>query len=188
MTAQSKLSQTMIDNRFKMHDRILLGVALIAGIMMGTQLPLVAQPVLGQASSSVSRSNLRSYIGLTYRQLPTGFKDNGGWVVKGGRYRADFVQRGNTRMIWFTKVLKWDRGGAVPVQVVDVMELPTFPRSQELHYAFCRLDGVNDREIFAIAEATHDDIRTTIYRAWRANTKTEKIEPISTKGVACPQV
>jgi hypothetical protein len=188
MTAQSKLSQTTIDNRFKMRDRILLGATLIAGFTLGTQLPLVAQPALSQASSSVSRSNIRSYIGLTYRQLPSGFKDNGGWVVQGGRYRADFVQRGNTRMIWFTKVLKWNRGGAVPVQVVDVMELPTFPRSQELHYAFCRLNGVNDREIFAIAEATNDDIRTTIHRAWRANTKTEKVETITTKGVVCPQV
>ncbi|MBE9013626.1 hypothetical protein IQ250_25905 [Pseudanabaenaceae cyanobacterium LEGE 13415] len=156
--------------------------------LMGLLLsPALTLPALSQPAST-ARPNIRSYIGLSYRILPKGFKDNGGWVVKGGRYRADFVQRGNTRMIWFTKVLPWNRGGAVPVQVVDVMELPTFPRTQELHYAFCRLNDVNDRQIFAIAQATNEDIRTNIVRAWRANTKTEKFEPISTKGVACLQI
>jgi hypothetical protein len=161
----------------------LLTLPLIGMISLGGALP-----ALSQASSSVTRPNLRSYIGLTYRQLPKGFKDNGGWVVKGGRYGADLVQRGNTRMIWFTKTLEWNSGGAVPRQVIDVMELPTFPKSQELHFAFCRLNDINDREIFAIAEATNDDIRTTIHQAWRANTKTERIESIGTKGVACPRI
>ena len=162
--------------------------SLLSLTLMGTILFSSTLPVLSQAPTSVTRSNIRSYIGLTYRTLPKGFKDNGGWVVKDGRYRADFVQRGNTRMIWFTKVLPWNRGGAVPVQVVDVMELPTFPRSQELHFAFCTFNGEDDREIFAIAEATDEDIRTNIRRAWRANTKTEKIESISPKGVACKQI
>ncbi len=161
----------------------LLSLTLMGGILFSAALPAISQE-----PASVSRSNIRSYIGLTYRTLPKGFKDNGGWVVKGGRYRADFVQRGNTRMIWFTKVLPWNRGGAVPVRVVDVMELPTFPRSQELHFAFCTFNGQDDREIFAIAEATDEDIRTNIRQAWRANTKTEKIEAINPKGVACKQI
>ncbi|BAU16072.1 hypothetical protein LEP3755_66390 (plasmid) [Leptolyngbya sp. NIES-3755] len=179
-----------MDNRIKsrQRDRI-FRAALVAGLsFLPTILSGSTSFALGQEPSPMTRSNIRSYIGLTYRTLPKGFQDNGGWVVKGGRYRADFVQRGNTRMIWFTKVLKWNRGGAVPVQVVDVMELPTFPRSQELHFAFCTFKGEDDREIFAIAEATDEDIRTNICRAWRANTKTEKIESISPKGVACKQI
>ncbi|MGG6263321.1 hypothetical protein ACQ4M3_41105 [Leptolyngbya sp. AN03gr2] len=151
----------------------------LLGILLSPTLPALSQS---------AQPNIRSYIGLGYRTLPQGFKDTGGWVVKGGRYRADLVQRGNTRMVWFNRALPWNRGGAVPVRVVDVMELPTFPKSQALHFAFCRLNGVNDREIFAIAEATDDDIRTNIVQAWRANTKTEKIEPISTKGISCPHV
>jgi hypothetical protein len=163
---------------------------LIALLLMGTTLLTITPPASAQSRLNRDRrlASPRSYIGLTYRDLPQGFKDNGGWVIKGGRYGADFVERNQARMLWFTRVLPWNRGGAVPRKVVDVLELPALSKSQQFHYAFCMLNGTSDREIFAIAETTDTKFRTNIYQAWRANTRTEKIEPISPEGIACENI
>jgi hypothetical protein len=158
---------------------------LITLSLIGTTLLSTTLPALSRELSPMTHPKTRSYTGLTYRALPQGFQDDGGWVIKGGRYGGDFVQRDQVKMLWLTKLLKWNRGGAVPRKVVDVLELPILSKSQKLHYAFCRLNGTYDREIIAIAEATNTEFRTNIYQAWRANTKTEKIEPISPEGIAC---
>ncbi|MCU0548740.1 MAG: hypothetical protein MUC48_05275 [Leptolyngbya sp. Prado105] len=163
--------------------KLLLTCSLI-GTAIGTI--FLSTPALSREVSPASRPSSRDYIGITYRSnLPQGFQDNGGWVVKGGQYGADIVQHDQTQMLWLGRVLPWQQGGAVPRKVVDVLEFPILTQSQKIRYAFCRLNGIPDREIFAIVEPSNTEFHTNIHQAWRANTKTEKIEPISPEGVTC---
>lgn len=137
----------------------------------------IASPTFAQQPS---QNDPRSAIGTTYRDL----QDDGGWVIPKG-YIGQIFKQDKTTVLWFAKFLESNQRGPLPRQVVDVLELPELSKSQRLHYAFCMLNGTYDREIFAIVEATDTKIRSQVYQAWRANTKTEKIEPISPQGVAC---
>ncbi|MCU0548586.1 MAG: hypothetical protein MUC48_04490 [Leptolyngbya sp. Prado105] len=114
----------------------------------------------------------------------TDLQDDGGWVIPKG-YIGQIFKQDKTTVLWYAKFLESNQRGPLPRQVVDVLELPELSKSQRLHYAFCMLNGTYDREIFAIVEATDTKIRSHVYQAWRANTKTEKIEPISPQGIAC---
>jgi hypothetical protein len=124
--------------------------------------------------------------------FPRGLKDRGGSVIDvdrdESRYGLAEVQDSTAQMIWLERFINRDQQGKVTYQVIDVLKLPPISKSQILVRSFCWVNGKRDREIIAIVEATDTEFRTTIHRAWRANIKTEKIEPMSPKGIACENI
>jgi hypothetical protein len=81
-------------------------------------------------------------------------------------------------------------GGQTPVNaVLDVQLVPKLMSQEYVTIGSCHLNGKPDSEIVALVKITPSDqqqeLFTKIRQAWRINLKTEKIEPIPTKGITC---
>ncbi|KZS42306.1 hypothetical protein AWE51_02375 [Aquimarina aggregata] len=62
-------------------------------------------------------------------------------------------------------------------------------KDKSLYIHFCYKDGENDQEIIAIAQYDeNEEFLTTIYKAWRADRKTEKIIEIPIDGIKVENV
>jgi hypothetical protein len=168
----------------------ILTLLLISGTVTAVTIPGLIQPALTQAKPANASTKSRSYVGLVYRDLPQGLSSQSGWVVRyddanNATYTASVIQKGQTRMLWFLRVVKYNENGQPTFQVVDVLKLPAMDKSQQLMGRFCRLNEENDREISAIVRVTDTEYYTEVTKAWRTNPLTEKIEPINTKGIDC---
>jgi hypothetical protein len=137
----------------------------------------------------IARITPRAYVGLTYRDLPKGLENRGGWVIDSDRrdptHGGAIIRQGQSQMLWLERYISRDAAGRVTYQVVDALNLPEILKSRELAVGFCRLNGRSDRRIAAIVEATNTEFRTRVHRAWQLNINTGKIVPISTRRIAC---
>ena len=70
-------------------------------------------------------------------------------------------------------------------KILDILDLKKekLLKNNNLYYHFCYKDGKQDEEIIAIAEYEEEAFLTKIFKAWRADRKTEKIIEIPTKGI-----
>ena len=75
-------------------------------------------------------------------------------------------------------------------KILDVLDLTgekyilLNDKDKNLHYHFCYKDDKNDQEIIAIAQYDENaEFLTKIYKAWRADRKTEKIIEIPVEGI-----
>jgi hypothetical protein len=129
------------------------------------------------------------YIGLTFSELPSGLKSEGGWMITASdtapEYTGKTVWAGQTQMFWFSRIVARDRTGSPAYQVVDAIKLPAIAKSRLLVGGFCQVNGVGDPGIIAVVKPTNTEYYTQVDQAWRANPKTEKIQPLNPKGVAC---
>lgn len=157
------------------------------GAILSSALPAMAHPL--ENPVSIAQTTSRTYVGLTYRTLPKGLENRGGWVIDSDRreptYGGSVVRQGQTQMLWLERYISQDSAGRVTYQVVDVLNLPAIAKSQVLAFGFCQLNGRSDRRIAAIVTATNTEFRTRVHRAWQLNINTGKIVPISTRGIAC---
>ncbi len=67
--------------------------------------------------------------------------------------------------------------------------MPNIQRSQILMYGdnICKVNGVFDDEVIAIAKNENMKELRKISHAWRANKRSGKIEAISASGISCEQ-
>ncbi len=81
-------------------------------------------------------------------------------------------------------------GGQTPVNAVLGVQLtPKLMSEEYVAIGSCQINSKPDSEIVALVKVTPTDqqqeLFTKIRQAWRINLKTEKIEPIPTKGLTC---
>jgi|GEM_PF-1183339 len=164
--------------------------------VIGFALPAQSQPKTGNFRVNqpepqlIAQSKSRSFIGLRYRNLPKSLTDLGGWVVSDGtvaRFAVSHVRQGSQQMLWFEKLIDYDNNGRPMFQVIDVLNLPTFSKTEQLTTGSrgCMQNGQHDRELAVLVEATNTEKWTQISKAWRANRRTGKFEKVSTKGIVC---
>lgn len=142
-----------------------------------------------------------NYIGQTYRILPFGLQDLGGWLVgepTGGRfYNIAHVQTGGLvtdtpqaqkQMLWFETSVPPDSQGVISYQVLDAINLPPLKTSDVLVGSAgleCMRNGKRDPELVAIATNSDTDYLQQIKQAWRANRQAGKFEEIPPRDIVC---
>ena len=141
----------------------------------------------GQVAAPI---DIARYIGLRHNStVPANLKDVGGALVSevgdAREYGLSEIHKGRVRMIWFERLTHRDETGRPNWEVKDVLVLPALRKNQVLVYAMCYSGKQPDKEIVAIADYQDAEFLTRLHRAWRANRKTEKFEPISPKGIKC---
>lgn len=154
------------------------------------QIPAQAIPSSSTLSSTKPETTLAQaepspYIGLIYSEVPEGLLSGGSAVIDQWHRIHVVEQPGQAMYLWLGELLRYDKVGQPVTQVLDVLELPPFSKSQRIAFRFCRLNGKVDRAIAAIVEMTETEYYTQISHAWRVNTQTGKIEAMSTHGVDC---
>jgi len=72
------------------------------------------------------------------------------------------------------------------IRILDAINVGKLDENEFLQILMCRLNGVSDNEIIAIAVWESDkEFFDKIIRAWRADTEAGKIKEIDTEGVDC---
>ena len=123
------------------------------------------------------------------------FTPLGGSVMDAGKtengdYRFGIASfRGNNDFIIciFEEFLEATEKGKVNYKILDTINIGQIKETEYLTYCNCRQDTIADSEIIAIVVADRDnEYYNRIIKAWRANTKTGKIEIIKDKtGINC---
>jgi len=147
-----------------------------------------------------------TYTGGSIDQLPGSLIDSGGWIVRSPAIapETDYAisditdEETNTRLIFFNKEI--DRSvtpesNQAVWEIVDVLLVPPLddpgnPDGVAHLRPWCSYDESSDPELFALANT--EDYETAEFfpaiAAWRANTQTETLEPVTTEGLLCVNV
>ncbi len=129
------------------------------------------------------------YTGVTYNKtLPNGVKDLGGSLLDDDSYGVSHMKKGKTDMLWLARITSRNAKGIPKWQVKDVLILPTLKKNQEILQGFtfpCTINDEEDLNLIVLADYLAKSKTYKVRKAWRANTKTNKIQVISTKGISC---
>ena len=151
-------------------------------------------PLILIFSCNSKKSEYEKKIGQEYYSLRVfkpfiNFQDVGGsYIIKKGSkpFTLSHYKSGDVSIIAFESIAD-ESQRRTKYSLIDILEISDLKQNQQIAYGICRLNGEPDQEIFAIYEVSDWDVEffTQIVKAWRANTKTGKIEEISTKGIDC---
>lgn len=126
------------------------------------------------------------------KALPNGWTDIGGAIISNievdpllaiGRLR-----KGANEMLWFERSTGQDSNGVTGWEVRDVLEFPNMKKNQDLLYGGageCYRNKKLDASLVVYADFLARSKSYKVLKAWRANQKTQKFEPILIKGVKC---
>ncbi len=132
------------------------------------------------------------YTGVTYnKSLPNGVKDLGGSLLDDDDYGVSHMKKGKTEMLWLAKITSRNKKGIPIWKVRDVLTLPALKKNQEILQGFtypCTVNKKEDLNLIVLGEFQLKNKTYKVIKAWRANTKANKFQMISTKGIACESV
>jgi hypothetical protein len=130
--------------------------------------------------------------GRTFKFLETDYNNMGGSAISDVKVEPSFsinlFQEKNSKknLLLFNKTIGRDGVHAIFL-VLDIVQIPMLQPSKRLMWGDCKLNGIHNSEILAVAK--QEDIKElkTIFKAWRANKQSGKFEPMSVENVSCEQ-
>lgn len=141
--------------------------------------PIEATPTVS-VTEEPAAENLTQYIGMNYSRLPADLSQGFSMLIEGSEgYSMSLVSTGATKMLWLSKVAKYETNGNPIWEVKDVLGLSNLEAGLTLIPDGCSLNGVRDREIFAAGK------NGAIVLAWRANTSLGTFEVVPANGIQC---
>ena len=117
------------------------------------------------------------------RVIDTGKDKNGGY-----RFGIDYLKDDKENMVCiFEEFVQSEDQGKVNYKILDTINIGKLKDNEAFSFSGCRQDTMLDSEIIAVAIAEEDkEYHDKIVKAWRADTKTGRIEPIKNiKGITC---
>lgn len=145
-------------------------------------------------SVSAQRKNLIGYKhkGVVKGEtLPNGAKDLGGGLLSNESYGVSRFSKGKRSMLWLEKITGRDEKGVPNWEVRDVLSIGKLKKNQEFLFSYsssCLQNGKEKLDLIVQTEFLPKTKTYKIIRAWQANTKKEKFQKISTKGIKCAYV
>ncbi|MDR0516839.1 MAG: hypothetical protein LBH25_07315 [Fibromonadaceae bacterium] len=123
------------------------------------------------------------------------WEDFGGGVIEAGKYEngnyrfgiGHFEDENGNRICIFDEFSKqWFENGRVKYKILDTINVGKLNDNEGLAYQGCLQDAIMDSEIIAIVIYEDKEFHDKIIKAWRANTKTGRFEPIkNVTGITC---
>jgi len=123
------------------------------------------------------------------------YVDQGGSILEPkdslGNYKYAIGQYGNDKnfLIVLEELIKEPNNPKSKFKILDTLNIQKLNPDEILTYTTCRLNKIHDSKIIAIVKShSSDDVEfyDHIVKAWRADTKTQKIVPIEdVKGIDC---
>jgi hypothetical protein len=130
--------------------------------------------------------------GVLYGEtLPNGVKDLGGGLLSDENYGVSRFKKGKKFMLWLEKITDRDRKGVPSWEVRDVLTFDNLKKNQEFSFSYsstCMQSGKENLDLIVMTELSPKQKTYKVIRAWQANTKAEKFEKISEKGIVCKYV
>ena len=157
--------------------------------------------LLGCHAFVAAQSNERSkYVGYKYagvvpnKTLPNGVKHLGGGLI--GDFDADPVYgisqvvKGKTKMLWLEVSTGQNATGVTGWLVKDVLVFNNMTKNQHLFFSvdpaiYCQRDKKDVENLVAFGQIFARQGTYKPSKAWIANIKTGKFEPMAIKGLKC---
>ena len=156
--------------------------------------PAIAQsPTLPVTSPLIAQTASQEFIGLQYRNVPSGLENLGGWMLNSTspEYAVARVRQGDREMLWLEVLIERNAEGYPLFEVLDVLELPTLADDETLgHRIFSCTQAEKDDEynaqlIAIVLYEPEQEYLTQVRRAWRANWQTGQFEEVEAEGIVC---
>ncbi len=130
--------------------------------------------------------------GIKYGEtLPNGVKDLGGGLLSNENYGVSRFTKGKKYMLWLEKITGRDNQGVPSWEVKDVLSFDGLKKNQEFMFSFsssCLQNGRENFDMIVLTELLSRNKTYKVLKAWKANTKKEKFEKLSTKGIKCEYI
>jgi hypothetical protein len=146
---------------------------------------IFAQNAAAQQKDFIGYKHKGVVVGET---LPNGVKDLGGGLLSNENYGVSRFSKGKKHYLWLEKITGRATDGVPNWIVRDVLEFDTLKKNQEFLFSYsstCTAKGKESLDTIVLAEQQAKTKKYKILKAWRANTKREKFEKISTRGIQC---
>lgn len=131
-------------------------------------------------SDAADSEGFNKYIGLVYPPSPESLSQVFSMLIQDkGDYSLMMVLEGADKMLWLSKIVRYDENGSAFWEVKDVLDLTNLEAGLTLLPDGCSLNGALDSEILVAGR------NGAIVLAWRANTALGRFEVIPTDGIHC---
>ena len=150
---------------------------------------LVALAACGHRLQEVSPVPVVHY-GLTYPPWPTGFSEEGGWLVGPDTaitYSLSIISGPAGRSLWLGRFTHHDSLGRANWQLKRQAALPPLPPGYSFVSEDCTLDGRADPRLLVFGRWEGDTL-LNVRTAWLANLQVERIDTIPAARVHCAYV
>ena len=131
-------------------------------------------------SDGADSEEFSKYIGLVYPPSPAGLSQGFSMIIQDSDvYGLSLVTDGVNKMLWLSKIARYDENGNAFWEVKDVLDLTSLEAGLTLLPDGCLLNGVPDSELFIAGR------NGVVVLAWRADTALGKFEILPTDGIQC---
>lgn len=131
-------------------------------------------------SDGLAPESFSPYIGMSYPPFPAGLSQDLSMLIQNSDgYGLWLVNDGANKMLWLSKITRYDANGNSFWEVKDVLALSDLEAGLTLHPDGCLLNGAPDSEIIVAGR------NGVIVLAWRANTSLERFEVMATDSIQC---
>ena len=157
--------------------------------------PLIA--ILLLATTVTAFSQKTNYIGYRHKgvvngqTLDNGVKSLGGGLTSNENYGVSRYSVGKKYMLWLEEVVSRDSKGVPTWIVKNVLTFDNHKKNEEFLFSYtspCTQNGESNLDLIVKAEFSPKTKTYKIRDAWRVNTRREKFEKISTKGIKCEYI
>jgi hypothetical protein len=162
--------------------------------MKSKSLPVIIFIALLAAISAFADTDQSKLIGYQHdgvrrgEKLPNGATDLGGGLLSDEDYSVSRFQKGKKYMLWLERIIEINEAGVPRWEVRDVLSFDHLRKNQEFLFSYsspCKQNKQENLDLIVLAERTPPTKTYKILKAWRANTKEEKFESVSVKGIVC---
>ncbi len=151
---------------------------------------LLAFPIFG-SSQKINYIGFK-HKGIKYGEtLSNGVKDLGGGLLSNENYGVSRFSKGKNYMLWLEKITGRDKQGVPDWEVKDVLNFDNMKKNQDFMFSLsssCLQNGKPNMDLLVMTELSSINKTYKILRAWKANTRIERFEKVSTKGIKCEYV
>ncbi|HXG85570.1 MAG TPA: hypothetical protein VNI84_16220 [Pyrinomonadaceae bacterium] len=127
--------------------------------------------------------------GVRYgEKLPNGATDLGGGLLSDEDYGVTHFKKGKKYMLWLERIVERNEAGVPVWEVLDVLSVGALKKNQEFLFSYsspCKQNKKGNLDLIVLAESVPRTKARRVLKAWRANVKKEKFEPVSVKGIVC---
>ena len=150
--------------------------------------------ILLLTSTAIAFPQKKGYIGYEHKGvvsgqiLSNGVKSLGGGLTSDENYGVSRYSIGKKYMLWLEEVVARDTKGVPTWVVKNVLTFDNLKKNEELLFSYsspCTQNGKSNLDLIVKAKFLPNNKFYKVQDAWKANSKREKFEKISTKGIKC---
>jgi hypothetical protein len=155
---------------------------------------MVDKPQPATATNATASEAGRQFVGYRHEgvrygeRLPNGARDLGGGLLSNEDYGLTRFMKNKNYMLWLERIVERNDAGVPSWEVLDVLSFGKIKKNQTFLFSYsspCKQNNEKNLDLIVLAEFAPKAKTYKVLKAWQANVKLEKFEPVSIEKIVC---